>query len=140
MPFLAEASIEIPVPPAVAFAKLLDFPSWDSWMPPSFRPARPHGPLRLGDRIFVRIGKSPSASPLTISIVDEPHTLAWRGGIGKLLFAEHVFRFEAKGAGTIVRSQEIWDGKISRFVRPLVKRLAERIGREQIEALARALR
>lgn len=142
MPFLAEASLEIAVAPDVAFDKLLDFSTWASWMPPSFRPvsaARQSGPLRVGERISVRIGRSPFPSPLTVSIVDRPRTIAWRGGVGKLLFAEHVFRFEAKGDATVVRSQELWDGRIAPALRPVVKRLAERVGREQLEALARAL-
>lgn len=138
MPFLAEASIEIPVPPEVAFDKLIDFPSWESWMPRSFRPAERGAPLRVGDRVRVRIQGLPAK--LTVSTVERPLTVAWRGGVGKLLFAEHVFRFEAKGSGTLVRSQEVWDGRLASAMRPIVKPGAERVGRQQLEALARALR
>lgn len=138
MPFLAEASIEIPVSPDVAFAKLLDFPTWDKWMPRSFRPMEKGAPLTVGARIRVRIGGLPST--LTVTTADRPRTIAWRGGVGKLLFAEHVFRFEAKGSGTLVLSQEVWDGRLASALRPVVKRLAERVGREQLEALAGALR
>ena len=138
MPFLAEASIEIPTSPEVAFDKLIDFPSWDRWMPRSFQPAERGAPLTLGASVRVRIHGMPSK--LTVSVLERPLTVAWRGGIGRLLFAEHAFRFEPKGKGTLVRSQEVWDGRLASALRPFVKPGAERVGRQQLEALARALR
>jgi hypothetical protein len=141
VPFVAEASLHIAAPTTAVFDKLADHDGWRSWMPRSFRPVgRPLGKLSAGARPRVRIAGARIASPIDVTVVDRPREITWRGGIGRLLFAEHRFLFEeGKNGGTTVRSVETWDGLIAPFVRPVVKRLAEKVGREQLAALARAM-
>ena len=142
MPFVAEASLHISAPVATVFDTLADHDGWKAWMPRSFRPVgRPLGKLSAGARPRVRIAGARFASPIEVTVVDRPREIAWRGGIGKLLYAEHRFLFsDAKDGGTHVRSVETWDGLIAPLVRPVVKRVAEKVGREQLAALARGVR
>jgi hypothetical protein len=139
MPFIAETECVIPSPPDAVFDRLADHASWSSWMPASFRPLDGSiGTLKLGVRFRMRVAKIPAT--LVVSAAERGKELAWRGGIKRLLHANHRFVFEADGnGGTRVRSIEMWDGPLSRFFRPLVKPLAERIGREQLDALATSL-
>jgi len=143
MSFVAEAARTIDAPPQRVFDKLADFGSWPSWMPRSFVPvvgSGPPSPLRLGDRIRVRVAGAPVASTLRISILDRPRELAWKGGVRGLLRAEHRFVFEADGDHrTRVRSIETWHGAMAGVLRRLVEPAAVRVGREQLDALAGAV-
>ncbi len=125
-------------PPEAIFDRLADYGSWRSWMPRSFQPiGRAAGPLRVGDRLKVRIGGLPSV--LHVTVVDRAREVAWRGGLGFLLSAEHRFLLEPDGASfTRVRSVETWKGVLAPLLRPIVRRAAEHVGKKQLAGLARA--
>jgi hypothetical protein len=139
MPFLAEASRTIGVTPEVAFDRLADHPSWKEWMPRSFVPLSPaNRALRVGDRLRMRIARAPIPAVIEVTVVERAKEITWRGGVGGLLHAEHRFLFEPDGdGGTRVRSVETWRGALAPVLRPFVKPVAERIGAEQLEGLAR---
>lgn len=141
MPFVAAATRSMACAPEVAFDQLADYGSWGSWMPRSFRPVGARqGPLRVGDRLRVRIAGAPFPTVLEVTQVDRPREIAWRGGARGILGAEHRFVFEKDGEGaTRVRSVEVWYGALAPLARFVVKRIAERIGEEQLAGLARAL-
>jgi hypothetical protein len=140
--FVAEAEITVDASPEAAFDRLADYASWPEWMPASFR-ALDREPAKLapGARVKVRIAHGAPAT-LEVAVVDRPRELTWRGGVPGL-HAEHRFLFEeipgSDKARTRVRSVETWRGVLAPALRPLVKRVAQRIGREQIAALAAAL-
>lgn len=142
MSFVAQAELLIDAPPSRVFDRLADFAAWPSWMPASFVPLIRKGdpsPLRLGDRVRVKVGSAPFASTLRISILDRPRELAWRGGVRGLLWAEHRFVLDPDGdRRTRVRSIETWRGALAGLAQRLVKPLAEKIGGEQLAGLARA--
>lgn len=141
MSFVAKGSRRLPVAPEVAFDRLADFASWPSWMPSSFRPAgKAEGTLRRGQKIYVRIAGIPVASRIEVTEVRRPQELAWSGGVPGLLWANHQFFFESDGPNaTNVVSHETWSGALAPLVRRVVQRQAERIGGQQLEALARSL-
>lgn len=94
-------------------------------------------PFLAGDRIRVRIGGLPTI--LEVTVVDRAREIAWRGGVGFLLSGHHRFFFEPDGAAaTRVRSVELWEGFLGPFVRPVVRRAAEWVGKKQLAGLARA--
>jgi hypothetical protein len=140
MPFVAEASRVLPVAPEIAFDKLADFSSWSEWMPRSFRPASKQSrALRKGDRLRVRISGAPVAASIEVTVAERAREITWCGGPRALLRAEHRFLFEPHEDGTRVRSVETWRGALAPLLRFVVKPSAERIGREQLEGLARAV-
>jgi len=140
MSFLAEASRIVAASPQAAFDRLADHASWKDWMPPGFRPVGPSvGVLRPGARLLVRIAGAPIATPIEVTVVEPGVEIAWRGGNG-LLRGNHRFLFErAEADRTRVRSVETWDGLFAALAQPFVKPVAERVGREQLAGLARAL-
>jgi len=139
MSFVAEAERTIEAPPQRVFDKLIDVASWPTWMPRSFVPVLRSGtpsPLRLGDRIKVKVAGGPLPTTLRMSKLVRPTELAWRGGVRGLLWAEHRFVLEPVGdRRTRVRSIETWHGALSRLLRGFVLPLAVRIGNEQLAAL-----
>jgi hypothetical protein len=141
MSFVAKGTRRLPVAPDVAFDRLADFGSWPSWMPSSFRPAgKPAGTLRMGQKVYVKIAGIPVASRIEVTEVRRPKELAWSGGLPGVLWANHQFFFEPDGTdGTTVVSHETWSGVLAPFVRGMVQPQAERIGSQQLEALARSL-
>lgn len=140
MPFVAEASLFIRASVEAAFDKLADLPSWHLWMPRTFRPARPgQEKLREGARIPMHIAHMPLATPIAVYVVDRAREITWGGGIPGVISARHRFLFEPEGEGTRVRSLETWEGPMERVLAPVVKPLAERIGRDQLGALERAV-
>ena len=125
MSFVAEASIEIDVPPEVAFDVLCEHPSWSRWMLRSFEAAsRADTPLHAGKRLRIRIARAPVATGIVVTVVDRPREITWRGGARGVLHAEHRFLFSTGALAPLVR----------RFVKPS----AERIGSEQLSGLAAA--
>lgn len=141
MSFVVEASRTVAASPEAAFDALADYPSWRGWMPRSFRPVEPAaGALREGDRLRVRVGGSPFATRLEVTVADRPREITWTGGARALLWAEHRFLFEAAGGGgTRIRSVETWRGALAPFVRFVLAPVAARIGAQQLAGLARAL-
>ncbi|CAN5923865.1 hypothetical protein BH11MYX4_BH11MYX4_44470 [soil metagenome] len=139
MSFVAEAERTIEAPPQRVFERLIDVASWSTWMPRSFVPLLRSGtpsPLRLGDRIKVKIAGAPLPSTLRMSKLVRPTELAWRGGVRGLLWAEHRFVLEPVGdRRTRVRSIETWHGALASILRPLVLPAALRIGGEQLAGL-----
>jgi hypothetical protein len=141
MSFVAEASILLDVPLEAAYDKLADHASWADWMPPTFYPAgSSRGPLRAGETVRMKIGRMPFASAIQVEIVERPHEITWGGGVPGVISARHRFLFEPEGEGTRVRSVETWEGPMERVLRPAIQPMAERIGRDQLQALDRALR
>jgi hypothetical protein len=123
-----------------AFSRFIDFRTWKSWMPASFRPIRgPERALRKGDRLTVSLDIGLGIglpSVVLVSRVDPDREITWRGGVKGLLLGEHSFFFEDKeGGGTILRSYEEFTGLV--MSRPAIaargKKLAERIGAEQAD-------
>ena len=139
--FVAESLRTVAVSPETAFGRLADHASWRGWMPRSFAPVgSPLGFLRVGDSVRVRIAGAPLAAPIHVSVVDRPRELTWCGGVKGVLWGEHRFLFVADGrGGTHVHSLETWTGALASATRGFVQPLAERIGREQLEALARSV-
>ena len=136
--FVAEAEITIDEEPEAVFARLADLEGWPRWMPRSFvlSSSFPARPLQVGDRIKVKILGGPP-TPLEVSVFEPPRALAWTGGKRGLLRAEHRFTLEPlEGGRTRVRSIETWTGSLAPLLRVIVKPLAEKIGREQLAALA----
>ncbi len=138
MSFIAEASIVIAATPEAVFDKLVDHPSWHAWMPATFRPVgTSRGPLRVGDKLPMYIARLPVVTPIEVLVVDRAEEITWGGG-SPLLRARHRFLFESAAGGTRVRSVETWEGALDWALKPVIKRVAEKIAKDQLEALRKA--
>ena len=137
---MAEASVSLECSPEVAFDALADHPSWNDWMPGSFKSlSKADGPLRPGRKIKMRIVGAPAT--IEVTVCERAKEITWCGGVRGLLRAEHRFLFESDGkGGTKVHSCETWKGALAPIVRPFIKPRAEKIGSQQLAGLARAVR
>lgn len=139
MSFVAEAERTIEAPPQRVFDKLVDVASWPTWMPRSFVPllrSDTPSPLRLGDRIKVKVAGAPLPTTIRMSTLVRPTEVAWRGGVRGLFWAEHRFVLEPVGdRRTRVRSIETWRGALSGLLRPLVHPVAVRVANAQLAGL-----
>lgn len=135
MGFVAEGSLDSAESAEALFDRLIDHGNWIHVMPCGFSPmGSSRGQLKVGDRVQVRIAGRPSL--IAIATVRRPLEISWTGGTRGVLYAEHRFLFEQRSdGGTRVRSVETWEGVLTPFVKPIVKRLAERIGKQQLEGL-----
>lgn len=142
MSFVAEAERTIEAPLQRVFDRLIDVAAWPTWMPRSFAPvlrSDTPSPLRLGDRVKVKIAGGPLPSTLRISKLVRPTEVAWRGGVRGLLWAEHRFVLEAvTDRRTRVRSIETWRGALAGVLRRIVLPVAERVAGQQLAGLDRA--
>jgi hypothetical protein len=140
MSFLVEASIVVSATPEATFDRLADYPTWKTWMPKSFYPVSElSGPLKLGSKPKTLVARMPIPQMLEVVVFERGKELTWKGGNG-FLHAWHRFLFEAVGEDqTRVHSVETWAGFLSPIVKPLVLKLAQKVGREQLEALQASL-
>jgi hypothetical protein len=141
MSFVAQASVTLQVSAETAFDRLADHPSWKEWMPGSFRPVgRSSGRLHPGSKFRVRLFGAPLPVSIRVVVVDRARELTWGGGVPGILRGKHRFLFEPRGESSVeIRSEETWSGAMSPLLRRVLLPLAERIGREQLAGLERAL-
>jgi hypothetical protein len=77
---------------------------------------------------------------IRVVVVDRARELTWGGGVPGVLTGSHRFLFEPRGESSVeVRSIETWSGMMSPVLRRHLLPLAERIGREQLAGLEKAL-
>ena len=141
MTFLAEAERLVDATPEAAFDRLADLSSWPRWMPETFRlVGPPPEAMKPGATFRVRIVHLPVPNTLTLTRFERGRELAWRGG-SALLHGHHHFFFEPlEGGKTRVRSSEEWGGLLAPVLRLVLKPVAEKLGGEQLDGLARSLK
>jgi hypothetical protein len=145
MSFSVSLERRVPVDRRAAFSRFADYARWSEWMPRSFRPlSGPRRALESGDWLLLSIDfglKRGVPSPAKVLAVDSGQRITWRGGVVGLLIGEHTFHFEEVEPGvTLVRSDEHFSGLVvaTKPGAAWVRRLAERIGSEQLDGFARS--
>lgn len=111
-------------------------------MPQSFRPIDgPERVMRPGDRLKVSIRGVPGPALLRVVQIEPGRIVSWSGGVSGVLTGLHEFHFDEAPGGTNARSEEAWTGALSSvgIVARRVKPMAERVGSDQLDALARDL-
>jgi uncharacterized protein YndB with AHSA1/START domain len=112
-PAVASSEIEIAAPSEVVWDVVADFDSWPEWNP-EVKSMSIDGPVAEGTRFSWSAG--PGTITSTLQRVERPNLIAWTGktlGID----AVHVWRFEPRDGGTLVRTEESWAGLLPRLLR-----------------------
>jgi carbon monoxide dehydrogenase subunit G len=110
-PVVASSEIEVAAPPEVAWDVLADLDAWPAWNP-DVQSMSIEGPVSPGARFKWRSG--PLKITSTLRSVERPNLIGWTGkapGID----AVHVWRFEPRDGGTLVRTEESWAGLLPRL-------------------------
>jgi hypothetical protein len=140
MPYVVSASRKLNVSARAAFDRLADYDAWSEWMPASFRPVGKIGRLTQGKSFRVKISGMPVASKCKVSVFKDAEEITWRGGVKNVLLAEHRFLFVQSGDDEVeVQSVEAWHGALARLLKFGIEPAANRIGNEQLDALAAAV-
>ena len=142
MSYVVSVERVIDAPRAAVFERLRDVRTWRDWCPAGFMPSSKHErALEVGDRVGVKIDVGLARMPTMIRVyrVETDRAIAWKGGSPAVMQGDHVFSFDDVAEGkTRVRSNETWTGVVASLLRPRVFKLAARLGREQLEGLAKS--
>jgi hypothetical protein len=131
-PVIGAGGIEIASEPEAVWDVLTDFAAWPSWNP-DVKSMSFEGGLAEGAEFRWKAG--PGTISSTVRRVDRPRLIGWTGKtLG--MSAVHVYRLEPRGRGTLVTTEESFDGLIARLARRPLRRMLT----ASLEAGLRALK
>jgi len=123
-PAIAASEAEIEADPQTVWEVLTAFESWPSWNP-DVSSVSLEGAVEGGTEFRWKAGRATIVS--TIRRVEPPRLIGWTGkttGID----AVHVWRLEPRDGGTLVTTEESWEGLLVRVLRgPLRRRLQKAV-------------
>jgi uncharacterized protein YndB with AHSA1/START domain len=105
-PLVARSETQIDASAEAVWAVMADIEQWPAWNP-DVKSAALEGPLAAGTAFRWKSG--PSNITSTLREVDAPRTIAWTGrqmGIE----AVHIWRIESRDGGSLVVTEESWNG------------------------------
>jgi len=117
-PVVSAAEIEIDAPIERVWAVLTDVEAWPGWNP-DVRSASLRGPFEEGATFRWKAG--PGTITSRVEHVDRPRRLSWSGrtlGIRAL----HVWRLDERDGGTLVRTEESYEGLVARALRRMLQK------------------
>lgn len=112
-PVAGACEIEVAAAPETAWAVLTAIEEWPSWNP-AVTSASVDGALDEGSQFRWKAG--PGTITSTIRDFDAPWRIAWTGSSFGIK-AIHVHTLERHGNGTLVRTEESYDGLVARVFR-----------------------
>ena len=118
-PVLAAGEIEIASEPEAVWDVLTDFAAWPSWNP-DVKSMAFEGGLAEGAEFRWKAG--PGTITSTIRRVERPLLIGWTGKTHGMS-AVHVYRLERRDGGTLVTTEESFDGPIARLARRPLRRM-----------------
>ena len=120
-PVVAATEIEVAAAPEAAWAVLTAIERWPSWNP-AVESVAFEGALEEGAEFRWKAG--PGTIRSTIRDVDAPWRIAWTGrSLG--ISAIHVHTFERSNGGTLVRTEESYDGLVARLFHERLQRMLD---------------
>ena len=119
-PVIGRSEIEIGAAPEVVWDVLTTIERWPDWNP-AVKDVSMRGGLAQGSEFRWKAG--PGTITSTLQRVEPPRVIAWTGNtLG--IKAHHKYTLEPRDGRTLVRTEESYDGLVSRlFRRPLQKTL-----------------
>ncbi|WP_321423319.1 SRPBCC family protein [uncultured Methanobacterium sp.] len=138
-PVLAKAEIEINAHPDKVWDIITDIESWPQWNP-DIKEVTLHGDLKPGTHFQWKAGPGKISSVL--QNVEPPTLIAWTGktmGINAI----HVWKIETIDGKTLARSEESWDGLLSRAMHGRLQKMLEeslQAGLKYLKAEAEAVK
>jgi uncharacterized protein YndB with AHSA1/START domain len=121
-PATAEGELQISVDPQTVFSVISAIDEWPSWNP-DIKSVKLEGRVQPGT-VF-RWKSGPTTLISNLQVVDPPREIAWTGTTMGIR-AVHAFRMEAKEGGTLVRSEESWEGLIASMLKGYSRRTLDK--------------
>ncbi len=140
-PVVGQSEIQIAAPPELVWEVLTTIERWPGWNP-AVKEVSVRDSVTEGSTFRWKAG--PGTITSTLQRVEPPRLIAWTGNTFGIK-ANHVYTLEPRDGKTFVRTEESYDGLVSRlFSRPLQKTLdkalAEGLGHLKAEAERRSTR
>ncbi len=138
-PVVADGELTIAAAPELVWDVMVAIERWPEWNP-DIKWATLDGELAVGSQFRWKSG--PGTITSTLQGVERPRFLAWTGQtLG--IKAVHVWRLDATGDSTVVRTEESWEGLMVRLFRGSMKRTLKKaidagLGYLKIEAERRS--
>ena len=134
-PAVASAKVEVAADPEIVWEVLTSIDDWPRWNPDVSSASLEEG-LSEGARFRWKAG--PGTITSTLQRIDRPRLIAWTGRTFGIK-AIHVHRLEPLGEGTVVSSEESWEGLPVRIFRGRMQKTLEKsiepgLGRLKAEA------
>jgi carbon monoxide dehydrogenase subunit G len=121
-PVVGCSEIEIAAAPEVAWDVLTEIEGWPSWNPEVKSVSMDGG---LDEGAVFRWKSGPGTITSTIEAVEAPRRIAWSGtSFGIKAF--HVHTLEAQNGGTLVRTEESYDGLVARLFHGLLQKTLDK--------------
>jgi uncharacterized protein YndB with AHSA1/START domain len=117
-PVVAAGEIEIAANPEIVWDLLTKIDLWPSWNP-DVKAVSMNGAVTEGTEFRWKSG--PGTITSTIRRVEPPRLMAWTGKISGIK-ANHIWRLEPRDGKTIVRTEESWEGLVTRIFRARMQR------------------
>ena len=112
-PAFGASEIEIAAEQDAVWDVLTDFEGWTTWNP-DITSMSIDGDVAPGTQFKWKSGRAPITS--TIERVERPRLIAWTGKTFGMS-AIHVYRLDAARGGTLVRTEESFEGWLARLLR-----------------------
>lgn len=122
-PVFAEGEVEIKASPEVIWKIMTDINKWPDWNP-DVKQASMEGEIAEGMAFQWKAGPGKIIS--TVRSVEEGHLIAWTGRTLGIIHAIHVWKLEPRNGNTIVRTEESWEGIVTRIFRGKMKKMLEK--------------
>jgi carbon monoxide dehydrogenase subunit G len=130
-PVIGSFEIEVAATPEAAWAVLTEIEDWPRWNP-AVESVTFEGPLDEGAEFRWRAG--PGTIRSTISDIDAPRRIAWTGtSLG--IKAIHVHTLDRRNGGTLVRTEESYDGLLAHLFRGRLHRMLDDALRSELQRL-----
>ncbi len=130
-PVVGASEIEIAAAPEAVWQVLTAIDQWPSWNP-QVKSASLQGGLAEGAEFRWKAGPGTIVSRL--ADVQAPHRIAWTGkSMG--LKAIHVHTLEERNGGTLVKTEESYDGLVARLFRGRLRKMLDGALRDGLQHL-----
>ena len=130
-PVVGASEIEIAAAPEAVWQVLTAIDQWPSWNP-QVKSASLQGGLEEGTEFRWKAGPGTIVSRL--ADVQAPHRIAWTGkSMG--LKAIHVHTLEERNGGTLVKTEESYDGLVARLFRGRLRKMLDGALRDGLQHL-----
>ena len=120
-PVVGTSEIEIAASPEAVWEVLTTIERWPSWNP-QVKSASLQGALEEGTQFRWKAG--PGTIVSTLRVVEAPRRIAWTG-VSMSIKAVHVHTLERRDGGTLVRSEESYEGLIARTFRGRLQKMLD---------------
>lgn len=118
-PVVAEAEIEVAADPHTVWEVLTAMEDWPRWNP-DVKSVSVRGEVAEGTEFRWKAG--PATITSALQRVDPPRLIGWTGRtLG--LRAVHIYRLEPRDGGTLVRTEESYDGLLARVLSGPVRKM-----------------